>query len=166
MFLEEWRPTDYEGYDVSTEGRVKNSKTGRILRPDLRSGYRYVVLYGKKEYIHILVAKAFLPNPTGLPQVNHKNENREDDRVDNLEWCDAKYNANYGTRNERIRKNNCRLGKPKAVEQYTVAGDFVREWASTRTVENYLGICHTSVSKCCRGITKTCGGFIWKYAEK
>lgn len=162
---EDWRPTDYEGYEVSSEGRVKNSKTGRILRPDLRSGYRYVVLRGKKEYIHILVAKAFIPNPSGLPQVNHKNEDREDDRVSNLEWCDAKYNANYGTRNERIKKNNYKLGRPKEVYQYSIAGELIRTWTSTRTIETYMGICHTSISKCCRGITKTCGGFIWKFKE-
>lgn len=152
-------------YQVSSQGKVMNSRTGRILRTDLRSGYPYVVLNGRKKYVHILVAEAFIPNPNGYPQVNHRNENKEDNRVENLEWCDAKYNANYGTRNERISKNNHREGKPKPVWQYTVSGELVQKWASTRTAETALGICHTSIGKCCRNVTKTCGGFIWKYEK-
>jgi len=166
VMQEIWKPIpDYEGYEASTQGRIRNSRTGRILKPGLRSGYLHVDLQRKSKYVHILVAQTFIPNPDNLPQVNHRNENKEDDRVENLEWCDAKYNANYGTRNERLKKSNYNLGKSKEVYQYSTTGDFIRTWESTRTVEEYMNICHTSISKCCRGITKTCGGFIWRYAE-
>ena len=152
-------------YQVSTQGRVRNKRTGRVLREDIRSGYRYVVLQNKKKYIHILVAQAFIPNPDNLPQVNHKDENKLNDCVKNLEWCNAKYNANYGTRNERLKLNNYNLGKAKPVYQYSATGEFICKWDSTRTIEEVLGICHTSISKCCRGIIKMSGGYVWSYHE-
>lgn len=89
-------------------GRVWSVKTQRYLKGTVtQAGYTYVHLTAvngkrKKERLHRLVAIAFLPNPLDLPQVNHKDENKENNRADNLEWCDAKYNCNYGTRNQKI----------------------------------------------------------------
>lgn len=125
--VEQWRPIEgYDGlYEVSNLGKVRSFKWGRekILRPvPDKKGYLRVGLRkeGKQKWfmVHRLVAQAFLPNPEGLPQINHKNENKtlnvvflNDDRsVDeyrsNLEWCDCTYNINYGTRNERGGKNS------------------------------------------------------------
>lgn len=108
--MEIWKDCKgYEGkYQVSNLGRVWSVKGQKYLKGTiLPSGYVHVHLTTpngkrKKERLHRLVAIAFLDNPNNLPQVNHKDENKLNNCVDNLEWCNAKYNANYGTRNQRI----------------------------------------------------------------
>lgn len=93
--------TGYEGlYSITNQGRVWSHSSNRFLSPYRRGrGYLGVKLYKKgksKQFkVHRLVAEAFLENPDGLPQVNHKDENKHNNCVDNLEWCDAKYNMNY-----------------------------------------------------------------------
>lgn len=116
---EEWKDIKgYEGlYQVSNLGRVRSLSRyvkhrtiyilkGKLLKQRTRGkGYLAVTLCKnsklKHYYVHRLVAEAFIPNPNNLPQVNHKDENKSNNCVDNLEWCDDKYNTNYGTRNER-----------------------------------------------------------------
>ena len=119
--MEIWKDIEgYEGlYQVSNKGRVKSLNYGRtgkekILRPGKNNdGYLIVILYknGKKKNfrIHRLVAKAFLTNPNNLLEVNHRDENKENNHVENLEWCDRKYNINYGSRTER--SSESRKGK-------------------------------------------------------
>ena len=111
--MEIWKDIKgYEGlYQVSNMGRIKSlnyRNTGEegILRHSLDSyGYLKVTLHknGKQKYfrIHRLVAETFIPNVNNLPEVNHIDENKENNHVENLEWCDRKYNNNYGSRNER-----------------------------------------------------------------
>ena len=98
-----------ERYEVSTLGRVRNKQTGRIFTafPRKKGDYAAVVLQigagqQKTFSVHLLVAKAFLPNPNNLPEINHKNQNKMDARLSNLEWCDRKYNMNYGDVGGRI----------------------------------------------------------------
>lgn len=162
MKKEYWKPIKgYEGlYMVSNWGRVKSIKFGkeRILKPVTNSsGYLLVGLYKnnieKKYSVHRLVAEAFIPNPYNLPQVNHRDENKLNNNVDNLEWCTNEYNINYGTRTERY---------SKPVLQYTLDGEFVGEWPSARECGRN-GFNQGSVSACCRGKLKTHRGFIWKY---
>ena len=163
-----WKPIkDFEYYFISNFGRVKSTKFGkeRILKLTKdKDGYLIVNLYknnkSKTFKVHRLVAEVFLPNPYNLPQVNHKDENPQNNIVTNLEWCDAKYNNNYGTRNKRIGKSNTNGKRSKPVLQYTLDGKFVREWESYRECKRN-GFNH--VSECCRGKLKSCGGFIWKY---
>ena len=159
---------DYEGhYQVSNWGRVKSIKFGkeRILKLTKdKDGYFFVNLYknnkSKTFKVHRLVAEAFLPNTDNLPLINHKDEDKSNNIVSNLEWCDRKYNCNYGTRNKRIGKSNTNGKRSKPVLQYTLDGKFVREWESYRECKRN-GFNH--VSECCRGKLKSCGGFIWRY---
>ena len=112
--MEQWKEIEgYEGlYWVSDQGRVKN-KEGKIMKPRLNKGYYTLSLFKNNHYtnfsVHKLVALAFIPNSDPKKnQVNHKDENKFNNRVDNLEFCTPLYNSNYGTRNERIgRKVKC-----------------------------------------------------------
>ena len=118
MQKEIWKPIDgFEGlYEVSNLGRIKilqkTRSDGKVYKEKLmkistNGSYCEVSLHkeGKASHhlVHRLVAKAFIPNPEGLPQVNHIDENKTNNCVENLEWCTAKYNSNYGTRAKRLR---------------------------------------------------------------
>ena len=145
----------YEGlYEVSNLGRVRNMRTGRILKPGPdKDGYLLVGLYKSgvrtTNKIHRLVGQAFLPNPQNLPQINHKDEDETNNAVSNLEWCDNKYNNNYS--------------HAKPILQYDKTGNFIREWPSARKIEEETGIYNPNISKCCLGKLKTSGGYIWKF---
>lgn len=97
----------YEGlYLVSNMGRVFSLITNRYLSLSFtKDGYLKVKLQGQTELVHRLVALAFIPNPNGYPQVNHINEIKTDNRVDNLEWCSSKYNNNLGSRTKKPQKS-------------------------------------------------------------
>ena len=130
MIEEIWRPVvGYEGlYEVSSYGKVrsldryvidslenKRFYKGKVLSPGIRpDGYLFVILScnGKSKTInvHRLVAQAFIPNFDNLPMVNHKNEDKSNNRVDNLEWCNSKYNNNYGTARIRARETLIKNG--------------------------------------------------------
>ena len=177
MIKEYWKPVvGYEGlYMVSNWGRVKSFDRwvksrngsvrfckGRILKPlTSSSGYLYVNLYKnniKKEYlVHRLVAEAYIDKPDTSFQVNHRAENKLNNNVDNLEWCDAKYNINFGTCIERRSKK-----KSKPVLQYTLDGEFVREWPSTMECGRN-GFNQGNIWMCCQGKLKKYKGFIWRY---
>lgn len=167
----------YEGlYQVSNLGNVKSLNYGRtckerILIPCKKpNGYLNVELSKncicKKFYVHRLVAKAFIENPDNLPQVNHIDENKLNNRVDNLEWCSYEYNNNYGTHNERMLKTR-KLRNSKNAErpvlQFTKDCKFVNEYPSIREAARCTGINHSHICSCCKGLLKTAGGYIWKY---
>ena len=153
---------DYEGlYAITRDGNVWSYKSNKFLKPILdKDDYHTVNLYKDKKMktfrIHRLVAQAFIPNPKGLPQVNHKDEDKSNNCVENLEWCDAKYNMNYGTRTERAAKKR---GKPI----YCVELD--KTFYGAREAERELGINHSSIISCCKGKYKTTGGYHCKYEE-
>ena len=155
---------DYEGhYQVSNCGRIKslnyiNSGKERILKPLTNSsGYLFVKLckdgITKTYYVHRLVAEAFIPNPNNYKEVNHKDECKTNNVVTNLEWCDSKYNNNYGTRTEKCSKK---------VYQYTLDEQFIKEWPSTMECGRN-GFNQGSVVACCQGKLKKYKGFIWSY---
>ena len=170
--MEIWRNIkDYPDYQVSNMGRVKSlnyNRTGKekILKNIKNNfGYLYVRLCkdGKqKNYtIHRLVATAFIDNPNNYPIINHINEDKTDNRVENLEWCTQQYNINFGTSIERAAKN-----RSIPVLQFTKEGELVRKWESATQVERELGYNLSHISECCKGKRKTCGGYKWRYHHK
>ena len=173
---ETWKDVmGYEGlYQVSDLGRVRSLKFGkvRILKPGFNSSkYLLVALYlnGKTRNIsvHRLVAEAFIPNPLNLPQVNHKDEDKTNNAADNLEWCTAEYNTNYGTcqarRSAKLKGKFVNGPCSKAVLQYDKVGNFVREWPSAIEVQRQTGFAYGNISRCCLGKYKSAYGYIWKY---
>lgn len=166
-------------YQVSNLGRVKhleftrpNALTGgvsvikeKILSPTItHNGYYLVRLYKNKKYkaytIHRLVAEAFIPNPLNLPQVNHKDENKVNNCVDNLEWCDRDYNVNYGTgikRRSKTQTNRKDLSKSiKCIETGVI-------YPSIKEASRQTNINNMTIGQCCLGKQNTAGGYHWQY---
>ena len=171
--MEQWKDIIYEkDYQISNLGRIKSFKWGkeRILKQSqCMNGYYYVNLSKngivKNYFVHRLVAEAFLPNPNNYPCVNHKDEDKSNNIVSNLEWCDVKYNTNYGTRNKRIGKSNTNGKLSKPVLQYTLDGQFVKEWPSTMEAARN-GFNQGHIIECCRKNRKTHKGFKWGYKDE
>ena len=164
---------NYEGlYQVTENGDVWSVRRNRFLKQGINMyGYKYVVLYKnnkqKNFLVHRLVAEAFLEIPKELRhlegtldlQVNHKDECKTNNNVNNLEWCDRKYNINYGTGVRRSYLQRC-----KPVLQFTLDGQFVREWESANEAGRN-GFQTSSVNRCCQGKYKKHNGFIFKYKD-
>ena len=188
--MKEWREIDgFPNYMVSNTGEIKSlnyNKTDRekVLIPHkLSNGYLGINLYDDNKrscylLIHRLVAQAFLPNSNGYRIINHKDENRSNNSVNNLEWCSYKYNLNYGNRNSKLSNsltNNPFFSIP--VLQYSKTREFLKEFPSiaeaARTINNgNIKAAVTNILKCCKGVAdtqfgivrrKTAYGYIWKF---
>ena len=173
-----------EKYSVSNLGRVRRNEHYTEIKPNnsiahykerLLNGYKdqegYVVYglqisHGKvlTKKGHKLVAEAFIPNPNNFSCINHKDEDRSNNNVDNLEWCDVKYNNNYGTRKDKLRKIS-----GIRVAQYTTDGKLVKIWNSMQEASQSFG-CKTTatIRRVCKGVKgrKTYRGFVWRYVDK
>lgn len=154
---------NYPNYTISDKGEIVNTNTNKKLKGYIRKdGYVIITLSkgGKKYkcYLHRLVAETFIPNPDNLSQVNHKDEDKTNNCVSNLEWITPKDNCNYGTRNERQG-----LGHSKPIEQYDLEGNFIKEWDSATQVERDLGFNHSNISKCCLGRYNVAYNYKWKF---
>ena len=180
--IEIWKNIkNYEGYyQVSNFGNIKSlsrfgQRTERVLKPAKSSrGYLQVSLFKncvcKHIHVHRLVAEAFIENINNFPEINHKDENKENNKVENLEWCTSKYNSNYGQRNNRI--NTIIKGNP--VLQYSMNGDFIKEYSSAFVAKKETKIDNSLIIKACEGkyydnrtnkyySVNHAGGFKWKY---
>ena len=153
----------YEGlYAITTEGDVWSYRNKKFLKLwTNRDGYLTVSLWkdgkGKNYKVHRLAAMAYIPNPENLPQVNHKDENKENNCLQNLEWCGAKYNTNYGTCITK-RSNSCK----KPILQFDLDGNFIREWGSATDVGRKV---KGNICNCLKGKLPSAYGYIWKYKE-
>lgn len=160
----------YEGlYQVSNLGRIKSlynyKRDGNnILVPKIKRGYYQVGLrkngIRKWHNIHRLIAQTFISNPNNYPVVNHKNEDKLDNRIENLEWCTISYNNCYGTRIERVKN---KVSKP--IIQYDLKGNFIKQFPSLADASRELKISPSNISHCANGKYKTCKGYVWKYKE-
>lgn len=178
---ENWKDIKgYEGlYQVSDRGRIKSlnyNHTGKekLLTPVEVCSYMKVCLTKgktqKQPSVHRLVAEAFIPNPDNLPEVNHKDEDKTNNQVENLEWCTSKYNVNYGTaisrRTEKTR--NGKLSKPIAQFTFDLPCELIKVWPSINEIHRQLGYDKKSIINCCKGKEhyNTAYGYQWAYWEE
>lgn len=114
--------------------------------------------------IHRLVAKAFIPNPYKLPQVNHIDGDKTNNKVSNLEWCTASYNVRHAfAHNLRKNKKGIENKLSKAIKQFDKDGNLIKTYGSIREAERITGIKNQSIIQNLKGTHKSAGGFIWKY---
>lgn len=174
MKYENWKDVKgYEGfYQVSDKGRVRSIAAkparGKYKGDTLslftdRNGYVCVNLSRKTYKVHRLVAIAFLDNPNNHPCVNHKDENKENNNAENLEWCSYKYNNNYGTRNKRISQKTNRKRK---ILQYDLEGKIIKEWDSISSAADHYGVKRWTICGCCAKRQHTSCGYVWRYANE
>ena len=163
----------YEGkYKISNWGRLKSyaqNKTGKIsCGSPQKKGYLAVTLYDNKGNrqtykIHRLVAEAFIPNPNNYPQVNHKDENKNNNHVSNLEWCTNEYNYHYGTRTQRVAESNrCCKTTSKAIYSIDSNGN-IEHFDSIGEAERITGCYHSNIIRVLKNDRHSAGGRRWYY---
>lgn len=170
---EQWKQiVGYENsYLISNYGRIKSlerkihNKTykEKIMKLEIsKDGYLRVDLYKntnkKHKKVHRLVAQAFLNNYNEKCCINHKDENKHNNLINNLEICNYSYNINYGTRNQRVAKK-----LSKKINQYDINGNFIKTWNSMMEIKRELNIEPSYISYCCNNKLKQAKGFIFKY---
>ena len=166
-----WKDIEgYEGlYQVSNLGRVKSLNYHRTGKEGILEGYGNDYLQvnlckdGNREQplVHVLVATAFIENPDNLPEVNHKDENKYNNCMDNLEWCSHSYNNTY---NDKAKKVGKKLSK--SVIGINKISGLILEFPSTCEASRQTGIDQGNITKCCKGKRyKSAGGYIWHYAD-
>lgn len=153
---------DFPSYQIDENGNVFNEKGLKLKQETMRNGYLRVSLSNetethKRHLVHRLVADTFIPNPNRLPQVNHINEDRTDNRVENLEWCTPLENL---THSRVIDKASVAKEHPiRCITTNTVYG-------SVKEASEKNGLHHSNIVACCNGRRHTCGGLEWEYASE
>ena len=152
----------FERYEVSNLGKVRNIKSGKVLKPQLnRNGYLMHLLYENNKqkhlYLHRIIAIAFIDNPEEKPCVNHIDENKLNNDLSNLEWCTVKENNIHGTRTKRVAEKCF-----KKVIQLDLNDNVLNEFESMTQAEQETGASVSHISSCCNGKRKSAGGFKWR----
>lgn len=180
----------YEGlYQISSFGNVKSldryiiNKNGdkqffpkKYLTQGFSNGYLKVTLSKNNKQktfrVHILVAKAFIPNHKNKSEVNHIDGNKSNNRIDNLEWNTRSENELHAYRNGLAKPSDkqkqavakyAKENYSKKVIQYSLNGVFIKEWNSMHDVWRELGIRPSYICRCCKGLRNQTYGYIWKY---
>lgn len=152
----------YEGYIAYPDGKIRSKKFNRFIKTT-KDGYESLVLcvQGKRmtRTVHKLIALTFLPNPDGKKIVNHKNGNKLDNRVENLEWVTLADNSAHSVESG--------LSKTRKVVQYSLEDEYISSYPSLREAQRCIGKSpdSTSILYACQGKTKTAYGYKWKYEE-
>lgn len=160
--IEIWRDViGFEGlYLVSNLGNIYSKYSKKLLKPKNNKGYYNVTLFngGKRYYkiVHRVVAEAFIPNPNGFDEINHKDEDKTNNHADNLEWCNTKYNLNYG--NRRV---NAAQHTKKPILQCDLDGNVIKEWCGAIDASKELNISYKGISRCANGLRNKYKGFKW-----
>lgn len=163
-----WKDIEnWDSYCISTLGDILRKDKNNIIVPiSDRDGYLQVRLshHNKQKTfkVHRLVAQAFIPNPNNYPQVNHKNGIKSDNRVENLEWCDGKYNVNYS--HSKIYHDSI-THRMKPVIQLSLNGEVIQRFESVRSAAKSVNATNSHISDACNGKYKTCKGYMWKWIE-
>jgi len=213
--MSEWRdvPGLEDYYQISNDGKGRSKdrrvkagygktrfQKGRLLKPrKTKNGYlRFCfAVDGVRQdyYVHRLVAEAFIPNPDNLPEVNHKSQDKTDNRVENIEWCNRSYNNNYGDKNKRMletsKKNGSykkaldtkrnsghfteiytkgletkkERGLLKKIEQLDLQGNLINCYESINEAARETGCNNAHICACCKGKLSKHKGYKWRYAS-
>ena len=183
--MEIWKEIKgFEGYyKISNLGRVLsikrrvNSSKGRtrlvnerILKTRVdKYGYETVILrkFNKDRHftIHRLIAIAFIKNPNNHPSINHIDENKLNNKPENLQWCTVKFNNLYNNRQEKINIKLRNVIKGKVILQYDLNNNFIKEWRSLREIARATGFSRTEINKVCRNERLSYNNYYWKYKE-
>lgn len=161
----DWKPIiGYENrYLISNNGEVFSLIKNKILKKEIRRDYYSVQLYNKLGYkhfsIHRLVSINFIENPNKLLFVNHKDEDKLNNNYNNLEWCTASYNTNYGSAIKRAVDK-----KAIKVNQFDKNHNLIKTYYSFMEAERLTNIPNSNIVSCCKGKRKTAGKYIWEYA--
>lgn len=173
----EMKETKYKGYYATTDGKIWSSKTNKFLTPCFNGqGYYIVCLHyegkGHPIKVHRLIAETFLPNPNNLPIVNHKDEDKTNNNVENLEWCDSQYNNTYGSKKEReaqTKMENGILGIPIGMYDKNT-GELLKTFISMAEAARYLNRqgAQSRISRCCNHEPHclTAYGYKWEFLNK
>lgn len=145
-----------EKYKIDENSNIWSDYSSIYMKTKIINGYYTVNLKGKNYSVHRLVALTFIPNPSNLPVVNHKDSNKINNKVDNLEWVDQKTNASL---------HNKKISHERRVEQYENEKK-INTYDSVTLASKAVGLSRSAISKACLGINKTASGYIWKYENQ
>lgn len=166
-------PVD-DNYEASTDGQIREKESKKIVSQWVSCDkYLIATLSGKLYRVHRLIAMTFISNPNNLPVVNHKNFNKQDNHVANLEWVTYSQNSLHSFSNSHRQDSVIKWAseiQPRAAEasktkvaQYDLQGNLLKIYDSQREASEQTGTCRSSITRCVTGHRKTAGGYKWKY---